>query len=215
MKTVSYTQKVLNVWAVILILWSIYRAKLALPEWFDEFIAKPLIFILPVYLFIRKVEKGNFFSKIALRKENSIREFYYAIFIGISLLFVVIVAKLAQQEELAVNTKTILYAFAQFPFVFATAFSEEILARGFILKRLYGESHNIITSTFVASILFLIIQIPILFTNLNLTGNLIVLFIITDLILSFANSFIFLYRRSLIVPIFVHAFYNLILLLAL
>ena len=66
MKTVSYTQKVLNVWAVILILWSIYRAKLALPEWFDEFIAKPLIFILPVYLFIRKVEKGNFFSKIPL-----------------------------------------------------------------------------------------------------------------------------------------------------
>ena len=54
---VTATQRALNLWAVILIIWSVYRAKFRLPEWLDEFIAKPLVFILPVYYYIRKIEK--------------------------------------------------------------------------------------------------------------------------------------------------------------
>ena len=56
------TQRALNLWAVILIVWSIYRAYFKLPEWFDEFIAKPIVFVLPVFIYIKTVEKKEIFS---------------------------------------------------------------------------------------------------------------------------------------------------------
>jgi hypothetical protein len=62
MKKEVVLQKALNVWALILIFWSLYRANFQMPDWFDEFIAKPIFFILPVYFYLTKVEKVNFFS---------------------------------------------------------------------------------------------------------------------------------------------------------
>ncbi|KXK10828.1 MAG: hypothetical protein UZ22_OP11002000589 [Microgenomates bacterium OLB23] len=66
----STIQRVLNVWAIVLIIWSIYRTKLALPEWFDELIAKPLVFVLPVYYSIIKYEQKPFFEQIWLKKKD-------------------------------------------------------------------------------------------------------------------------------------------------
>ena len=60
------TQKALNLWAVVLIVWAIYRAKFKLPEWFDEFVAKPIVFVLPVYYYIQKIEKKPKDSKYYL-----------------------------------------------------------------------------------------------------------------------------------------------------
>jgi len=91
----------------------------------------------------------------------------------------------------------------------ATGISEEILSRGFVLKRLYQESKNIYTSSFFSSILFLFLHVPILFTNYKLTGDQLLLFLGTDLMLSLVNSFVFLERKNLMVPILIHAFYNL------
>ena len=56
-KKVTPTQKALNLWAVILIVWSVYRTYFKLPEWFDEFVAKPVVFVLPVLVYIKSVEK--------------------------------------------------------------------------------------------------------------------------------------------------------------
>jgi membrane protease YdiL (CAAX protease family) len=90
-----------------------------------------------------------------------------------------------------------------------TGISEEILSRGFVLKWLYAESKNIYTASFFASILFFFLHVPILFTNLKLTGNLLLMFMAMDMILSLVNSFVFLERKNLVLPILIHTFYNL------
>ena len=82
-KNVSTTQRVLNTWAIVLIIWSVYRTKLFLPDWFDEFIAKPLVFVLPVYLSIKKFEQKPFFQQIWLRKKTILTDIYMGLFIGL------------------------------------------------------------------------------------------------------------------------------------
>jgi len=212
-RNVSPTQKVLNLWAIILIIWSVYRTKFSFPEWFDEFIAKPLIFVLPVYLYIKKVEKKEFFPSVLLTTKNIFKDIYLAIVIGFVFALSAFFSNYVKYGSF-LSTTTIFYSASQklstyFFIALATGFSEEILSRGFILKRLYEESGNIYSASFVSSILFFILHIPILFTNIKLTGGLLLLFMGTDLILSLANSFIFLERKSLILPILIHAFYNL------
>lgn len=211
----SPLQKALNLWAIVLIIWSIYRAKFNLPEWFDEFIAKPAIFIIPVYIYIAKIEKKNFFDSLWLNKKGILKNAAFGISIGFILIFSSLVANYLKHNSFTLPTglaspTTMFYTII---FVAATAISEEILSRGFLLKRLYEDSNNVYKSSFFASILFFFLHIPILLTNSHLTGNILLLFMITNIILSLANSFIFLDRKNLIAPILIHAFYNLALML--
>lgn len=213
----SPTQKVLNVWAVILIIWSIYRIQFSFPDWFDEFIAKPVFFIGPVIWYVLKVEKKPFFSSIWLVRKKVSKDIYLAIIIGIlfyAVSFIPIFIKTGFSPFSITGSFTYLNRFISFlPIMMATALSEEILSRGLVLRILYTESNNILSSTFIASILFFILHIPILFTNLTLSGHTLILFLITNLILSFANSFIYIGRRSLTLPILIHALFNLTLFL--
>jgi len=203
----------LNVWAIILIIWSVYRAKFMLPEIIDELVAKPLVFLLPVYIFIKHNEKKEFAASVWLTTENIFKNIYIAFFIGATFSLSALMANYIKystfsfsQTLLTQNPQTLLVAIT---IALVTGFCEEVVSRGFVLKRLYEESGNAFTSSFLASVLFLILHIPILLTNLKLSGNVLIWFLATDFILSMINSFIFLNRRSLVSPILIHALYNL------
>ena len=87
-KKITSTQKALNLWAVILIVWSIYRTYFKLPEWFDEFIAKPVVFVLPVLVYIKSVEKKEILSSLFINKnfKNFVKEFFISFGVGLTLL---------------------------------------------------------------------------------------------------------------------------------
>lgn len=206
------TQKALNVWAIILIAWSIYRTYFKMPVWVDEFIAKPIVFVLPVFYFIRKSDKKPILPSLYLdlKPKKVLNDVLYglmiaAIFLGSSILAVYVKFKKINIIGHIPDSKTILSVVI---LAIATGITEEILSRGFVLKKLYDESKNYYSSIFLSSILFFFLHVPILFTNIKITGNLLLVFMATDLLLSVVNGFIFLERKSLIVPILIHTFYN-------
>lgn len=213
-KKVSPLQKALNVWAIVIIIWSIYRAyfKTDLPLWFDEFIAKPLVFILPIFYYITRFEKNNFFSGIDLKTKKILQNIIIGVVIGLIFFVGAGLGNFFKSKDSIVlfsklpSYKTIFYYLL---IVLSTAISEEILSRGFILKRLYADYKNVFTSSFFASILFFFMHIPIIFTNDRIVGMVLLRVMITDFVLSLAVSFIYLERKSLIPPIIIHAFYNL------
>ena len=210
-KEVTTTQKALNLWAIILIVWSIYRANLKMPDWFDEFLAKPLIFILPVYYYITKIEKKNFFKEIYIEKKQVIKDLLIGLGIGLVFIVGAILGNYIKYKKFVLfSTPISPQNIVLFILIaLATGISEEILSRGFVLKKLYEESKNIFTSSFFASLLFFFLHVPILFTNIKITGGLLPLFMLTDISLSLVLSFVFLSRKSLVLPILIHAFYNL------
>ncbi|MFS8158756.1 MAG: type II CAAX prenyl endopeptidase Rce1 family protein [Candidatus Roizmanbacteria bacterium] len=213
----SSIQRMLNVWAIILIVWSIYRTKLQLPEWFDEFIAKPMVFILPVYWYINKYEKGNFLQNIGLSKKNLSKNLVFGLLIGMAFAGAGLASNYVKHHGfdftgtlLAGSPSSLIYILL---LALATAITEEIVSRGFVLKRLYEDAKNIYSASFLSSILFLILHIPILFTKPDLSGSLILLFLGTDLLLSLITSLLFLESNNLLAAILVHALYNIAIIL--
>lgn len=213
-KDISHTQKVLNLWAIVLIAWSIYRMKfgVSLPLLVDEFIAKPLIFVLPVYLFITNVEKADFFKGLDLKFSRLFTDIILGVGIGAVFFLTGMLGNIVKfktfwptLQVIFSQENTAVYIFA----ALATGITEEILSRGFVLKRLYAESKNMLTSSFLASVLFFFLHIPILFSSEKIIGIVLLRIMIMDLILSLAVSFIYLERKSLILPILIHAFYTL------
>lgn len=211
-RNVSPNQRALNLWAVILIVWSIYRANFKLPEWFDECIAKPLVFVLPVYLYITRIEKKEFFSALYWKLTSRKSDIFLGIGIGVILFTTAIVGNYVKSGQFVFlsgkQPNVSLVLFIVF-IALVTSISEEILSRGFILKRLYEESKNLYSSTFFSSLLFFFLHVPILFTNVKINGNMLLFFMATDMVLSITTALLFLDRKNLTIPILIHMFYNL------
>lgn len=211
---VSPLQRALNVWAIVLILWSIYRYffKTDLPIAIDEFVAKPLIFLLPIYYYVVHYEKKNFFAAVDLKKKHALQEIAIAAVVGVIFFMTGSVAHWIKMGSFLPSPEKLVSASAVLMFVavsFASSFSEEILSRGFILQRLYKDSHNTFTSIFFGSLLFFFLHIPILFTMESVTGMALVQVMITDFILSVVVSIMYLQQRNVLLPILIHALYNL------
>jgi len=211
-KEIPHSQKVLNLWGIILIIWAFYRLKLKMPEWFDEFVAKPIIFILPVYYFIKKIEKRSFLPSLNWSFKTVKKDFLIAIFIGLVIFLTIVLANYFRNKEVVFLKYKISYlSFFYIIFVsLTTAISEQILSTGFVLKRLYEETKNFYQSAFFNAILFFFLHVPLRFTIPGLMGNQLIFLMITDVFLSLLNSYFYLTYKSLNLPIFIHAFYNII-----
>ena len=208
-KQLSPIQKMLNAWAVSMIIWSFYRAYLgiSLPIWIDELIAKPLVFLVPIYYYITQIEKQDFLKGVDFTFKNIKKHIVFGLLIGGVFFTTGMVVQYVKTGGLGLLPITTMLYFALI--ALASSFSEEILSRGFILKRLYEDSGSMISSVFIASFLFFFLHIPILFTNPNIYGFTLIQVMITDLLLSFTVSLLYLQRKHIIVPILLHAFYNL------
>lgn len=207
------TQRYLNLWAFILIIWTIYRVKFSFPEGIDELIVKPIIFLIPVFLYIKTVEKKSFFSGIGFNIKKFLPDLVIGLFIGVLFFSAAVILKYLRNgsftpSEFAIFSNPKLFGYTAL-IAFATAISEEVLSRGFVLKRLYEDSKNAISSSFFASILFFVLHIPIMFSNSNLSGSYLLFFMSIYLSLGIANSFIFLLRKNIVLPILIYAFYSL------
>jgi len=209
---VPFSQKVLNLWGVILIIWAFYRLKLKMPEWFDELIAKPVVFVLPVYYFITKIEEKDFFSSLKWSFKSIKKDFLISCFISLIFLITIIFANWFRHKDIGFLKQGINQA-AFFYIIFislAGAISEQILSTGFVFQRLYQESKNFYQTAFFNAILFFFLHVPLRFAIPSLAGSQLIFLMLTDIFLSLLNSYFFLSYKSLNLPIFIHAFYNII-----
>lgn len=53
-------ERVYAIWGLVLLFWSIYRVYAHLPEWFNELVAKPLVFLGPMLIYVLKKKNASF-----------------------------------------------------------------------------------------------------------------------------------------------------------
>ena len=91
----------------------------------------------------------------------------------------------------------------------ATGITEEILSRGFVLKRLYEESKTLIPRLSLL-VYYSFSPRANTFASSKINGQMLLMFMVTDLLLSMVTGLIMIQRKSLTVPILIHAFYNIV-----
>lgn len=201
---------VYHLWAWVLLVWSLYRRFLKLPEWADEFIFKPLVFVTPVLWYVRSIERRKFES-IGLTGKN----FFTSLYIGLGFGFVFALEGIAANAlKYGKIQITPIAAFEQYGMLLlillslATAISEEILSRGFVFSRIMERTKNLPVAALLSTALFVLLHVPILVTSLKLQGITLVMFFVTDIVLGLANSLLYYNTGSLVAPILVHIFWN-------
>lgn len=204
------TEPILQLWAWIALAWALYRYFFRLPEWADEFIFKPLVFAAPVLWFVLKKERRPL-SSLGLTGKNLFTSIYIGLGFGFVFALEGIAANAIKYGKLQINP---IAAFEQYGMVMlltlslATAFSEEVLSRGFVFGRLFEKTKNLPYASLISTALFVLLHVPILVASHKLVGMALVLFFVTDFILGLANSLLFSSTGSLVAPLLVHIFWN-------
>jgi len=198
-----------RVWGWVVLCWALYRYFFQLPEWADEFIFKPLVFVLPVLWYVRTREKRPL-SSIGLTTNNLFNSIYVGLGFGFVFALEGIAANALKYGKLQISPIAAFQEYGMGLIVLsaATAISEEILSRGFVFSRLYEGKKNLWYAAVMSTLMFVFLHIPILAFSLKLRGIALVLFFVTDFVLGFANSLLLFNTRSLIAPILVHIFWN-------
>lgn len=197
-------------WGWIVIVWAVYRYFFRLPEWADEFIFKPMVFVFPVFWYIRVREKRSVAS-VGITAKNLFTSIYIGLGFGFVFALEGIFANYVKYGKLQLLPNTPFEELGiglMLTLSLATAFSEELLSRGFVFTRIMEKTKNLTYSALVSSLMFVFLHIPILVTGLKLHGMTLVLFFVTDFVLGFANSLLLYNTRSLVAPILVHIFWN-------
>lgn len=203
-------EPIYQVWGWTLLIWSLYRYFLKLPEAFDEFVAKPLVFLGPLLWYVFKKEKRGIES-LGLTTKNLFMNLYVGLGFGFVFALEGIAANAIKYGKIQINP---IAAFEQYGMVtllvlsVATAVSEEILNRGFLFGRIMEKTKNLPKAALLSTLLFVLLHVPILVTSLHLQGTMLILFFLTDFILGMANSLLYYNTKSLLAPILVHVFWN-------
>jgi len=200
-------EKLLTSWGIIVILWSLFRNGFNPPLWFSELVAKPLIFLGPVYWFVSNNEKANrFFQNVGFPKKGLGRELLLTVLLmlliigfGLLSLFTSQGIKVVFVNQLDINRWGALFGLA-----LVSAFSEEIVGRGFLFNYLYRYSKNFLLSLFISSTLFFILYLPGALT-LGLGGQDLVINLVLNFTLSFITGIAFYMRKNILPAIGVHA----------
>lgn len=204
----SSTQKMLNIWAIILIAWSFYRAtfKLDLPLWFDEFIAKPFVFLIPLFWFITKTEKISFFKGVGLTKKNILADILFGIGMGGVFIGIAVFTRMAKGiplPQIQITSESVMWVLA----TFMAAGMEQILSTGFVFKRLSEESKGIFKPLIFAALLFFFLHVPVLFGADKISGATLMQMMVMNTAVSLTTSVVYLMRKSTVAPILVYALY--------
>ncbi|KKS97980.1 MAG: hypothetical protein UV73_C0004G0122 [Candidatus Gottesmanbacteria bacterium GW2011_GWA2_43_14] len=206
-------RQVFIVWFFIFIVWAFYRAKFILPESVDEFIVKPLIFLVPP-LFLVWVWENKKLKELGISFDvkSFLTDVYIGVVLGIILAVEGLMANYLKYQKFSFEpVAAVLLAGGIGSFLLinlATAFSEEVLGRGFLFGRLYKVTGKQFPSAITASFLFMLLHLPVMFTRLHLTGTALLFYPASIFLMGVTNSYLYTFRRNLVLPILLHAFWN-------
>lgn len=196
-------------WGIVVIVWSLYRFYLTLPEAIDTFIFKPLILLAPVFLVLKKENRS--LASTGLSKGKFFRDLYLGLLLGGIFVVEALMANFAKYGHLSLVPSIPVTTASLFVLILlslAAAFSEELFARGFIYSRLKEGYGSELKALFFSTSMYLMLLVPIILSINRLTGLTVIIYVATSVVMSFANTMIFSETKTLTIPILLHAFWN-------
>ncbi len=201
---------VFALFSFIFVVWSFYRYwPEILPLWAEELILKPLIWLLPTFWLVRKVERQPF-SSLGLTKKNLFPSLYWGIGLGLVFALEGFLTNIVKYKGL--NLVSLGYSAGNFLGLFlislVTAFSEETVFRGYIFNRLWQIWHKEWLANLVSSLLFVMIHLPMGLFVLSYTPLVMLAYLFFVFIFAFGSAFVFGRTKNLSSSILLHVFWS-------
>ena len=201
---------VFALFSFIFIVWSFYRyLPEILPLWVEELILKPLVWLLPTFWLVKRVERQSF-SSLGLTKKNLFPSIYWGIGLGLVFALEGLLTNIIKYKGL--NLVSLGYSstafFGLFLLSLVTAFTEETVFRGYLFHRLWQIWQKEWLANIVSSFLFVLIHLPIGIFVLGYNPMVMLAYLFFVFIFAFGSAFVFGRTQNLLASILLHVFWS-------
>ena len=203
--------RVLGLYAVVLLVWGLYRLLFRMPVWVEESVLKALVFGLPVFWLAFKRDKLSS-RDLGITSENMLMTVLFGLGLGVLMALFGQMGNLFRYGGLAMQQ--ISFTSAQLGgyiiLSLVTAFWEQLLFSGYMLRQLVRVCSDEWIPILTVALLFALLHVPALvfvhavgLTHLLLSVALLVL-------LSLGTSVLMLRTKNLIAPMMAHALWGIV-----
>lgn len=201
---------VLALFSFIFVIWAVYRYfPEIMPLWMEELFLKPVIWLLPTLWVVLKVEKQKIAS-LGLTKKNLYPSLYWGIGLGMVFAlegFLANSLKYGGLDLVEINYTPLSFLFVIF-LSFATAFSEELVFRGYIFSRFWKIFDKEWQANLFSSLLFVLIHLPIGVFVLGYTPVAMLAYLFFIFVFGLGSAFVFARTGNLISSILLHVLWS-------
>lgn len=191
----------------LFIVWGLYRSLFKLPDEVEELFVKPLIWLAPLIVILRREKSG--IKSLGLTLKNIFPAVYYSLILGIIFAFEGFLINFLKYKggDFSANI-------GENPFLlglglsFATAISEEISFRGYVFGRLKNVIKNEWVANAIVSIAWALIHVPITVFWWKLSFSETFGFLILTSIFGFGSSYIYARTGNVISSILLHVMWQ-------
>lgn len=191
----------------LFIVWGCYRLIIKLPDEVEEFIIKPIIWVVPV-LFLVKKEKTNLAS-IGITFDNLFKSIYISIALGSVFTVIAVATNFIKYGKFNfganLGTQGLLLSLG---LSFTTAISEEIVFRGYIFTRLWQALGDEWKANLITTAGWTLIHVPVtIFVNkLDPISAIVYLFLTATF--GIGSAFIYARTKNISSSIFLHVLWE-------
>ncbi len=207
MSRVKPLKNAILLFTFLLIFWGFYRLLFQFPDWVEEIVIKPVVWIVPVLYFIRS-ERSKLES-IGITFKNLFPSIYLSLILGSVFATEAVIINFIKYGHLNFGAnlgRTPLLA--SLAISFATAISEEIVFRGYIFTRLWVALNNEWKANFITSIGWTLIHVPItIFVN-KLSPSAAIVYLFLTFIFGVGSAFIYGRTRNISSSIILHVLWE-------
>jgi len=206
-KSTLYLKHAITFYAYLFVVWGFYRLLFQAPAPLEELIVKPLVWLLPLCILIRR-EKATLES-IGITFHNFFKAVYFVMALGVVFtIFAVSVNYLKYRGlEFASNIGETSF-WTAIGLSFITAIIEEITFRGYLLTHLMAAVKSKWTATIIISIGWALIHWPIALLDWKLAPMALVAYTVVIFLFSVGTTFVFLKTRNIAAPILLHVLWQ-------
>lgn len=187
----------------ILIVWGFYRVLFKFPDNIEDFLIKPLFWLIPVYILVKKEKLG--WSSVGITTKNLFPSIYSALALGIFLTFVGVAMNFIKYKGFNLLSDIGPTPFwTLLPLSLATGISEEITFRGYIFNRVWSALGDEWKANYIVSFVWAVIHLPIalFWWKLNIAGTLGILLL--TFLFGVGSSFVFARTKNIAASILLH-----------
>ncbi len=191
----------------LLIVWAFYRFLFRLPDEVEELIVKPIVWLSPLYFFVRK--EGVGISSLGFTFKNLFPAVYLSLGLG-----AVFVMEAVLTNFLKYGNLNFAANLGQAPFLatlglsFATAFSEETAFRGYVFNRLAFAMGGEWGANMVQTIFWTGVHVPIAFFVWKLSLSAGLVYLALTAIFGLGSAFVFARTKNVWGSIFLHVLWE-------
>lgn len=203
MNKIQSIKNVIVLFAFLLVTWGFWRLLFQVPDPFDELIAKPLLWLLPVYLLLRRENKK--WASVGMNTNNLFPGIYIALILGAIFAIEALVINYLKYRGLSFSTTVdngmLVGAIALSGI---TAFVEEVTFRGYLFGRLLSGLGNELKANLLSTFAWVAIHMPLVIFDWKLNFSEAFIYALLIGLFGFGSAFLYARTKSIIPSVILH-----------